>query len=115
MPRCEALVLMHSVTSSRAMYVPCGRVDADLHHKVTRARGGLILDQAGETYHHMYLCRHHHDIAHDQPAFENGLLIEGSVITGGDGRPLYTGPDEYLNEKYGRRDEVQRDAEADSA
>ena len=107
MPRCEALVLMNSVSSNRAMYVPCGRVDGQLHHKLTRARGGLILDQAGETYHHMWLCAHHHAVAHDAPAFDNGLLIEGSVITGADGRPLYSGPDEYLSGKYGRRDALR--------
>lgn len=101
MSRCEAMVLMHSVSSSRPMYVACGRLDADLHHKLTRARGGLLLDAVGETYHHMYLCRHHHGIAHDQPAFENGLLIEGSVVSGIDGKPVYTGPDDYLNEHYG--------------
>lgn len=101
MRRCEALVAMNSVSTNRVMYVPCGRVDAELHHKVTRARGGLLLDKAGETYHHLYLCRHHHTIAHDAPAFENGLLIEGSVVSGPDGSPVYTGPDEYLTEHYG--------------
>jgi len=98
---------MTNVISNRTIYVPCGRVDAELHHKVTRARGGLILDQSGETYHHMYLCRHHHNVAHDAPAFENGLLIRGTVITGADGRPLYSGPDEYLTEHYGRRDAIR--------
>lgn len=97
MHRCEALVL----TNGR--YVPCGRMNADLHHKITRARGGLVLDKMGETYHHMYLCRPHHSIAHDQPAFENGLLIKGYVITDSTGKPYYTGPDEYLREKYGRK------------
>lgn len=101
MNRCEALVLMNSVSTNREMYVPCGALEADLHHKLTRARGGLLLDRAGETYHHMYLCRTHHGVAHDEgSAFERGLLIAGSVIMGIDGQPKYTGPDEYLTEKY---------------
>lgn len=86
----------------KEMYVCCGRDPADLHHKLTRARGGLILDAAGETYHHLYLCREHHGVAHDEgSAFGNGLLIRGAVTTGTDGRPLYIGPDEYLTEHYG--------------
>jgi hypothetical protein len=96
--RCEALLM---TTTGR--YTPCGMEDADLHHKLTRARGGLILDEAKEDYHRMYLCREHHDVAHDTgTAYEAGLLIHGYVITGVDGRPLYTGPDEYLTEKYGK-------------
>ena len=102
MSRCEALVGITSPRTNRLMYVPCGALDADLHHKLTRARGGLILDHAGETYHHMYLCRAHHGVAHDEGhAFERGLLIAGSVVSGPDGKPVYTGPDEYLNEHYG--------------
>ena len=97
MNRCEALVF------KQGKYIPCGQENADLHHKVTRARGGLILDEAGETYHHMRLCREHHAWAHDRMnAFENGLLIHGYVTTGLDGRPLYTGPDEYLTQTYGK-------------
>jgi hypothetical protein len=50
----------------------------------------------------MYLCRAHHGVAHDEGnAFERGLLIRGSVVSGPDGKPVYTGPDEYLNEHYG--------------
>jgi hypothetical protein len=80
----------------------CGQEPADLHHKLTRARGGILLDIAGESYHQLYLCREHHDMAHDEgSAFERGLLIHGQVITGPDGRPLYHGPDEYLTEHYG--------------
>ena|SRR5436190_12799553 len=95
MHRCEALVMY-----SHGKYVPCGLEDAQLHHKLTRARGGLILDRAGETYHQMWLCAEHHGIAHDQPAFDNGLLLRGSVRTNHLGQPVYTGPDEYLKEHY---------------
>jgi hypothetical protein len=85
------------------MFVPCGAENAELHHKITRARGGLILDDAGEDYHLIRLCREHHNVAHDTgSAFANGLLIHGYVITGVDGRPLYTGPDQYLTEHYGK-------------
>jgi hypothetical protein len=87
----------------QVMFVPCGAENAELHHKLTRARGGVLLDIAGETYHQIYLCREHHNMAHDEGnAFARGLLIAGSVITGPDARPLYTGPDEYLLERYGR-------------
>src|SRR5262245_20145173 len=96
MHRCEALVMIHD------RYWPCGKEDAQLHHKLTRARGGLILDRAGETYHQMWLCVEHHAVAHDAPAFDNGLLLRGFVKTGPRGEPIYSGPDEYLSEKYQR-------------
>jgi hypothetical protein len=95
--RCEAMVW-----TKIGRYVCCGRENADLHHKITRARGGILLDIVHETYHQMYLCREHHNVAHDEgQAFENGLLIRGSVTTHLDGKPLYCGPDEYLTEHYG--------------
>lgn len=96
------MVLTKTSTRYEGMYVCCGQQGADLHHKLTRARGGLILDKAGETYHQMYLCRTHHQKAHDEgSAYDAGLLIRGYVVTGADNRPYYTGPDEYLNERYG--------------
>jgi hypothetical protein len=94
---CEAMIRL---TDGR--YSMCGRPDADLHHRLTRARGGLILDAAGETHHHMYLCREHHGVAHDQgSAFENGLLLDGYVTSGPEG-PVYVGSDPYLSERYGQ-------------
>lgn len=103
MHRCQAMVMVTgSVTRPEGMFVMCGKTDAELHHKITRARGGILLDIAGETYHHLYLCREHHNVAHDEDyAFESGLLIRGSVTTHLDGKPVYVGPDEYLNEHYG--------------
>jgi hypothetical protein len=84
------------------MFMACGAEDAQLHHKLTRARGGLLLDKVHETYHHLYLCAEHHAVAHDEgSAFERGLLIRGNVISGPDGHPVYLGPDEYLLERYG--------------
>lgn len=104
MHRCEALILTGGFSPRHpVMYVPCGKADAELHHKITRARGGLILDAVGETYHLMYLCRSCHQLAHDEPAFDNGLLIRGSVVSRPDGSALYTGPDEYLTTHYGSR------------
>ena len=52
--RCEALVSQQSQGKRyyRVMFVPCGKEGAELHHKLTRARGGLILDAVGESYHH---------------------------------------------------------------
>ena len=92
---CEAVVEVNDKE------VRCWNAPTERHHLITRARGGLILDKAEETYHLADLCHAHHMEAHDQGgAFESGLLIAGSVVTGPDGRPVYTGPDEYLSEKY---------------
>ena len=107
--RCEALVSQQSQGKRyyRVMFVPCGKEGAELHHKLTRARGGLILDAVGESYHHIYLCREHHGVAHDQGgAFARGLLIDGYVTTE-QGEPRYVGSDEYLSSKYGGVDGVQ--------
>lgn len=105
MHRCEALVSQQSSGAHpyyRVMFVPCGKENAELHHKLTRARGGVLLDIVHETYHQIYLCREHHNMAHDEGnAFGRGLLIAGSVTTHLDGKPLYVGPDEYLIKKYG--------------
>jgi hypothetical protein len=97
--RCEALV---EIFNKKGTYWPCGVEPADNHHRITRARGGKILDKAGETYHLMWLCREHHSYAHDNgDAIKGGLLLEGFVITHQDGRPLYVGPDDYLTKTYG--------------
>lgn len=48
----------------------------------------------------MDLCHLHHKIAHDAPANENGLLIDGYVTTI-DGTVRYQGSDAYLLERYG--------------
>jgi hypothetical protein len=91
---CEALVLV------RGHYTPCYNTPAEKHHRLTRARGGLILDEAGETYHHMWLCRVHHEHAHnDSHSMIGGLLLAGFVLTVDD-KPAYFGPDEYLKSKY---------------
>lgn len=91
---CEAMIQV------RGTWTRCGRRPTELHHRLTRARGGLILDEAGETYHLINLCHKHHMRAHDQgSAIENGLLLDGYVTTGQAG-PEYVGSDEYLSTKY---------------
>ncbi len=94
--RCEAEIVLgddHVVT--------CGQIPAHIHHMLTRARGGLLLDKVGETYHHIRLCARCHTLAHDDPT--TGLLIDGYVSSGLEGQPEYIGSDEYLTEKYGPR------------
>ena len=96
---CEAMIEIVDDVWTR-----CGRRPTERHHRLTRARGGLLLDEAGETYHLMDLCHQHHMTAHDRgQAFENGLLIDGYVTTGQEG-PEYSGSDPYLSAKYGQVD-----------
>jgi hypothetical protein len=109
MHRCEALVSQQRKGRRyyEVMFVPCGAEHAELHHKLTRARGGLLLDAVGESYHHLWLCREHHGVAHDQgSAFSRGLLIDGYVTTEL-GKPHYVGSDEYLSATYGGLDDDQ--------
>ena len=53
----------------------CIKPSADVHEKLTRARGGDILDPLNV----LALCRSHHDWVHDHPekATEMGLLVSG--------------------------------------
>lgn len=94
MRACEAMVRVQEV------WARCGRRPVENHHRLTRARGGLLLDAAGETYHLMDLCVFHHKLAHDAPANENGLLIDGYITTI-QGNVHYEGSDSYLLERYG--------------
>jgi hypothetical protein len=90
----------------RDTWTRCGKRPTERHHRLTRARGGVILDVEGETYHLMDLCHEHHMAAHDfAGATENGMLLDGMVITcTWCSRPRYSGSDEYLGDRYG--DEV---------
>jgi hypothetical protein len=63
---------------------------------LTRSRGGLILDAAGETAHLIALCAKHHRVAHSPGGHEAGLMISGYVTTGPDGRAVYQGEDRRL-------------------
>lgn len=93
---CEAMVMVGRT------WTRCGKTPTDVHHRITRARGGLILDEFGEKYHLMDLCRSHHSIAHDHPALETGLLLDGWIITCSTcKRPTYEGSDVYLTGRYG--------------
>lgn len=90
---CEAMIKL-----PRA-WARCGRTDIQIHHRLTRARGGLLLDEVGEMYHLMALCWRHHNLAHDNEAFKNGLLLPGYALRF-DTKVLYQGEDPYLSEVY---------------
>lgn len=80
----------------------CRKPAMEIHHMITKARGGRALDQVGETIHLIHLCFEHHRMAEGRLAYEAGLLIEGSVVTDkATGRPVYTGPDPDLGRLYG--------------
>ena len=93
---CEAMVVIAWKKNGEKTYTRCFKTPTDIHHMLTRARGGLILDQAGETAHLIHLCRRHHNKAHGPGGFESGLMIDGYVTTGADGRPVYEGSDPRL-------------------
>ena len=90
---CEAMVEM---PRARAR---CGKTPVEDHHLLPRARGGGVLDELGEIYHHLALCRDHHREAHDTDGIKKGLLLGGSVYIDG-GRVVYVGTNDYLTEKY---------------
>jgi len=96
--RCEAMVAV--MAGHRAVPTRCFRSPVEIHHRLTRARGGDLLDVLGETYHLMALCHLHHKHAHEVRD-NQGLMLDGSVQLLGSGRVLYTGPDQYLNDNYG--------------
>ena len=89
---CEALIDV-------GVWTRCGRSPVEIHHMLTRARGGNLLDDADETYHLIALCREHHAWADGGQAYEAGLLIDGYVNRNGT-KIIYSGTDEYLTEKY---------------
>jgi len=75
----------------------------EVHHLLTRARGGTLLDRVGEDYHLIALCRDCHARCDGEDAYMNRLLIEGYVSWDkAHHMPVYLGPDEYLTEKYGK-------------
>ncbi len=95
MDSCEAMEMKNN------RFVMCGKPNTEVHHMLTRSRGGRLLDRAGETYHLARLCHDHHMRIHSSgDGYEGGFLIRGSVTTGSDGKPVYVGPDEYLSKKY---------------
>lgn len=94
---CEALILM----GEYGRWTRCGMRPVEIHHMLTRARGGRILDTAGECYHLMALCHPHHMASDGGEAYEGGLLIDG-YVRNENGRPVYYGTDEYLSKAYPR-------------
>jgi hypothetical protein len=68
---------------------------------LTRARGGAILDEVGETYHKINLCREHHAWSDGGQAYEAGLLIDG-YVTKENGKVVYQGTNHYLRRHYGQ-------------
>lgn len=94
--RCEAFIQLQTGYPAR-----CSQPATDIHHLLTKARGGRALDRAGEIYHLIHLCRECHQAADGAEAYKYGLLIEGSAIWSNIlGRPIYTGPDSYLSNTY---------------
>ena len=92
---CEAMVCLPT-----GVWTRCGVHPIEDHHMLTRARGGDVLDELGEIYHHMALCMRHHKHAHEMSE-DTGMIMEGSVYRDG-GAIVYVGPDQYLSRKYGK-------------
>lgn len=93
--QCEAMIELPRC------WTRCGRGPVDVHHALKRSRGGHLLDPY-EIYHLIALCRRHHKQAEEENEWEAGLIIPGYVITDKiTGRPVYTGSDPYLSERYG--------------
>lgn len=95
---CEAMIRVGHV------WTRCGLQPVELHHLLTRARGGDALDRVGETYHLIALCHLCHRNADGGDAYLGDLLIEGYAAWDDQlNRPVYTGPDKYLSTTYGRK------------
>jgi len=93
---CEAMVLVG------AIYTRCWKSPVEVHHLLTRARGGHILDHVNEDYHLIHLCRQHHLDSDGGDAYLGNLLIDGYVTWDKRrGCAVYKGTDLYLLAKYG--------------
>lgn len=92
---CEAMVKLPST------WTRCGRRGVEVHHRITRARGGELLDGADETYHLIALCPAHHKDAHENRD-DYGMIIDGYVHHE-NGQLIYQGSDPYLKAKYEAR------------
>ena len=89
--QCEAMVM-----TAFQRWTRCGKSPVEVHHALTRARGGTILDKAGESYHLICLCKEHHRGADGEDAYEGELLIAGYMTTE-KGRPVYQARDPSVN------------------
>lgn len=95
--RCEAEVQVQA--GSVTVWTRCFASPVEVHHALTRSRGGDLLDEVGEDHHLSALCVHHHRTAHAGGG--RALMLEGYVARdSATGRVYYSGPDEYLSEKY---------------
>ena len=92
--RCEAVVCVNNAEFR------CHNPAQEIHHMLTKARGGAVLDNVHETYHLIHLCHNCHAMCDGADAYDGGMLIDGYMTTE-QGRPFYRGTDEYLQYKYG--------------
>lgn len=95
--RCEAMVRIRE-----GIWTRCGKKGGQIHHMLKRGRGGELLDRVRETYHLLVVCQRHHMYA-EESGEDTGMLIDGYVVTGTDGSPVYTGSDPYLSSVYQKR------------
>jgi hypothetical protein len=110
--RCEAMVRLPSArrqfVEDSAVWTRCGMPNVEVHHALTRSRGGGILDEVGEDYHLIVLCPGCHRQAEGASAYEGGLLLSGYVSWNSSRTwPVYDGPDEYLSVTYPKEDHGQ--------
>lgn len=95
--RCEAEVY------TTAGWTRCWNPAEELHHMLPKSRGGRILDDYGEIYHLIYLCKSDHIQAHSRKDAD-GLMIDGSVVWDKmKNRPWYQGTDPHLTATYPKR------------
>lgn len=95
--RCEAEVWSDQLQT----WTRCRRRATDVHHMITKGRGGRNLDHVGETYHLIHLCVDDHRSAHDDRA-NASLIINGYVEWDRlRNQPIYKGDDRYLFRNYG--------------
>lgn len=88
-------------------YVMCGGTPVERHHRLTRARGGELLDKYTH-YHLMDLCKRHHAMADGGDARAGGLVLDGYVTTCSVcAVPVYVGPDVTLTTYYGKETHEQ--------
>jgi 5-methylcytosine-specific restriction endonuclease McrA len=79
----------------------CTSRSVQVHHKITRARGGELLD-TWTIYHLADLCVRCHITAHRPVGLKLRLMLPGSVLTNKvTGKPVYTGSDPYLSSHFG--------------
>ena len=97
--RCEAIITV--MAWDREYTGRCRNRATEIHHRLTKARGGDLLDKVGETYHLIHLCPSCHRASDGAQAYLDAMLIEGSVTWDKlYDRPMYVGPDEYLSKRY---------------